>query len=77
MKIYSPKEAVADFERVLESARKEPIVIRSDGGEEFQLVLRASLTSPLDIPSIRTRATTGDILSSLREFRARSGSNPE
>ena len=54
-----------------EEARQEEILIRRRNGDQFSVVLQRPATSPFDVPPVRTRATTQDILDALRESRER------
>ncbi len=73
MKIYTYSEAQKQLPKVLEAARKEEVLIKKRNGETFRVTreLPASAAkSPFDVPGIRTRATTGDILRAVRESRS-------
>ena len=52
-------------------ARDEEVLIRRRGGETFSIRSKKSSGSPLDVPGIKTKATTADILDAVRESRAR------
>lgn len=72
MKVYSYSEARQRLAEVLNIARKEEVVIKRRGGEEFSVNFRKSAVSLLDVPGISTKATTQDILAAVRESRDRS-----
>jgi hypothetical protein len=71
MKIYTFTQAREHLAAVLEEARQQEVVIRRRNGDQFSIVLRRDSSSPFDIPPVRTRATTRDILEAIRESRER------
>jgi len=71
MKIYTYSEARQRFSDVLNIARTEEVVIKRRGGETFSIILRKSTKSPFDVPGIKTKATTRDILDAVRSSRER------
>jgi len=71
MKVYTYSEARQKFSKVLDTARSEEVIIKRRGGETFTLVFKKSSKSPFDVPGIKTRATTKDIIVAVRESRSR------
>lgn len=71
MKVYSYSQARQHFAEVLDSAKKEEVLIRRKGGDVFTLALQKTKKSPFDVPGVKTRATTADILSAIRQVRSR------
>jgi prevent-host-death family protein len=71
MKVYTYSEARQRLAEVLNIAKNEEVVITRRGGETFSIVFRKERKSPFDVPGIDTKATTGDILSAVRESRER------
>jgi len=71
MKLYTYTQARERLASVLEEAKKEEVVIRRRNGDQFTVRPRRPRKSPFDVPSIRTRVTTEDILDALREGRER------
>jgi prevent-host-death family protein len=71
MKVYTYSEARQKLSEVLDIARSEEVIIKRRGGETFTLVFKKSLKSPFDVPGIKTRATTKDIIDAVRESRWR------
>jgi len=71
MKVYTYSEARQRLSDVLNTARSEEVVIKRRGGETFSIIFRKSKESPFDVPGIKTKATTNDILSAVRESRGR------
>ena len=72
MRVFTYSEARQKLAMLLDLARHEEVRIRRRDGSVF--VLRqapAEEGSPLDVPGIRTRATTRDVLRAVREARAR------
>ena len=71
MKVYTYSEARQRLADVLNMARTEEVIIKRRGGETFSIIFRKSTKSPFDIPGIKTKATTKDILEAVRESRER------
>ena len=69
MKVYTYSEARQKLSQLLEIARKEEVVIRKRTGETFSVVYKKSVTSPFDVPGIKTGASTEDILDAIRDVR--------
>jgi prevent-host-death family protein len=72
MKVYTYSEARQKLSMVLDIARSEDVIIKRRGGETFRVIFKKSPKSPFDIPGIKTKATTKDILDAIRESRSRS-----
>jgi len=71
MKVYTYSEARERFAEVLNIAREEEVIIKRRGGETFTIVFKKTPTSPFDIPGIKTKATTKDILEAVKDSRER------
>lgn len=71
MKVYTYTQAREHLADLLEEARRQEVVIRRRNGEHFSVTLRRSGASPFDVPPVRTKATTEDILAAIRESRER------
>jgi len=71
MKVYTYSEARQKLSKVLDIARTEEVIIKRRGGETFTIVFKKSTKSPFDVPGIKTRATTKDIIDAVRESRER------
>ena len=71
MKIYTYSQARQNLSEVLNRAKSEKVVIRRRGGEAFAVVPEPVAGSPFDVPGVKTKATTADILAAIRETRAR------
>jgi hypothetical protein len=71
MKVYTYSEARQRLADVLNIARSEEVVIKRRGGETFSIVFQKSKKSPFDVPGIKTKATTKDIIAAVRESRER------
>jgi prevent-host-death family protein len=71
MRVFTYSEARQKLSAVLDLARREDVVIARRGGEAFRLTYKAGPKSPFDVPGIRTKATTRDILVAVRESRSR------
>ena len=71
MKVYTYSEARQRLSDVLNIARTEEVVIKRRGGETFSIVFKKSTKSPFDVPGIKTKATTRDILEAVKESRNR------
>lgn len=72
MKVYSYSQARQRLAEVLDTAKSEQVLIRRRNGDMFTVVFRRTGKSPLDVPGIRTDATTQDILDAVCESRSRS-----
>lgn len=71
MKVYTYSEARQKLSKVLDTARSEEVIIKRRGGEVFTLAFRKTSKSPFDVPGIKTKATTKDIIDAVRESRSR------
>ncbi len=71
MKVYTYSEARQRLSDVLNIVRTEEVVIKRRGGETFSIVFKKSTKSPFDVPGIKTKATTKDILEAVKESRER------
>ena len=53
-------------------ARSEEVVIKRRGGETFTVLFKqAKKSSPFDVPGVKTKASTDDILDAIRDSRSR------
>ena len=70
MKVFTYSEARQNLSKLLNIAQKEEVEIRRRDGATFSLLSkRKKRKSPFDISGIKTKATTKDILSAVRESR--------
>ena len=69
MKVYTYSEARQRLADVLNIARTEEVIIKRRNGESFSIVYRKGTKSPFDVPGIKTKATTEDILNAIRKSR--------
>ena len=65
MKVYTYSEARQHFAEVLNLARTEEVIIKRRGGETFAISYRKDSKSPFDVPGVRTKASTQDILDAI------------
>ena len=70
MKVYTYSQARQRLSEVLDTAVREEVLIRRRGRETFSLTYKKALTSPFDVPGVKTRATTQDIVDAVRESRS-------
>ena len=70
MKVYTYSQARQKLSELLDTARREQVLIRRRGGDTFAVVYRRPDRSPFDVPWIATRATTKDILQAIQESRS-------
>ena len=71
MKVFTYSEARQNLSKLLNIAQKEEVEIRRKDGTIFSLVSKQEKeTSPFDVPGMKTKATTLDILRAVRESRA-------
>lgn len=71
MKVFTYSQARQALATVLDTARKEEVLIARRGGDTFVVTYKTTSASPFDVPGIRTQATTQDILEAIRESRSR------
>lgn len=72
MKEFTYSEARQRLATLLERARREGAVrIRRRDGQVFILRPEASRGSPLDVPAVRVKLATGELLAAVREGRER------
>jgi len=70
MKVFTYSEARQNLSKILMLAQKEEIEIRRRDGAVFSLKSKKKkATSPFDVPGIKTKATTQDILDAIRDSR--------
>ena len=70
MRVFTYSQARQRLAELLDMAREEEVLIRRRGGDTFAVTLKTLPTSPFDVPGIRTKATTQDILDAVRESRS-------
>lgn len=73
MKVYTYSQARQNLSEVLNRSKSEKVLIRRRGGEVFAVVPEVTGGSPLDVPGVKTKAKTSDILAAVREVRTRQG----
>ena len=71
MKVYTYSDARKHFSKVLDVAKTEEVLIKRRSGEIFSLTIKKTSKSPFDLPGIKTKATTKDILKAVRESRSK------
>jgi hypothetical protein len=72
MKVYTYSQARQQLSLVLDEASREGVVqIRRRDGRLFVVKPVASGKSPLDVPGVRTTATTKELIEIIREGRSR------
>ncbi|HNQ86114.1 MAG TPA: type II toxin-antitoxin system prevent-host-death family antitoxin [Deltaproteobacteria bacterium] len=72
MQIYTYSEARQKLAKVLEQAEHTgKVLIRRKDGRTFALIPEKVASSPLNIPSIKARVTTQEIVNIVREARER------
>ena len=72
MQVFTYSEARQNLSRLLKLAQKEEVEIRRRDGALFSLTSKMKkATSPFDVPGIKTKATTEDILDAIRSSRMR------
>ena len=70
MQIFTYSEARQNLSKLLKLAQKEEVEIRRRDGALFSLTAKKKTqSSPFDVPGIKTRATTQDILNAVEESR--------
>lgn len=72
MRIYTYSEARQKLALVLEQAESTgKVLIRRKDGRTFALVPEKNISSPLDVPSVKAKITTKEIVDIIREGRER------
>jgi antitoxin Phd len=72
MQVYTYSEARQKLAEVLEKAESSgKVIIRRKDGRTFALVPEKSLSSPLDVPSVKADISTQEIVDIIREGRER------
>lgn len=71
MKVFTYSQARQALATVLDTARKEEVLIARRGGDTFAVTYKTTPRSPFDVPGIKARATTQNILEAIRESRSR------
>jgi hypothetical protein len=71
MKAYTKSNARKRLAELLDTAKKEEVLIKRRGGEVFSLVYKKEVISPFDVPGIKTNMTTDDILTVIKDSRIR------
>ncbi len=71
MKVYTYSQARQNLAAVLNESKGDQVLIRRRGGDAFAIVPQRTQGSPFDVPGIRTQTTTSDILSAIRDSRAK------
>ncbi len=72
MKAFTYSEARQNLARLLVLAQKEEVEIRRRDGSVFSLKVKKNAPkSPFDVPGVKTRATTADILDAISTSRER------
>ena len=70
MQVFTYSEARQNLSKLLKLAQKEEIEIRRRDGKIFLFILKKKkLSSPFDVPGIKTKATTQDIFNGIKESR--------
>ena len=70
MKVFTYSEARQNLSNILVLAQSEEVEIRRRDGAVFSLKeKKRKSTSPFDVPGIKTKATTQDILKAVRDSR--------
>ncbi len=72
MQVYSYSEARQKLATVLKQAESTgKVIIRRKDGRTFALVPEKIASSPLDVPTIKAKVTTDEIVDIIREGRER------
>lgn len=72
MQVYTYSEARQKLAMILDQAENTgKVLIRRKDGRTFALVPEKAVSSPLDVPSIKSKITTQEIVDIIREGRER------
>ena len=70
MRVYTYSEARQNLSELLSLAESEEIVIQRRDGKTFTVNFKPNeVKSPFDVPGIKTKAATSDILEAVAESR--------
>lgn len=73
MDVYTYSEARQKLAEVLQQAESTgKVLIRRKDGRTFALIPQKSLSSPLDVPSVKAKISTEEIVDIVRQGRERS-----
>ena len=73
MRVYTYSEARQKFSEVLKQAESTgKVLIRRKDGRVFALRPEKDISSPLDIPSVKAKISTQEIVDMIREGREKS-----
>lgn len=70
MKVYTYSQARQNLAAVLNQSKDEDVLIRRRSGDSFVVLPKPRQGSPFDVPGVKTKATTSDVLSAVRESRS-------
>jgi len=71
MKVFTYSEARQNFSKILQLAKSEEIEIRRKDGSVYSLKSKTKREkSPFDVPGVKTKATTRNIINVIRDSRA-------
>ena len=70
MKVFTYSQARQQLATVLDTARREEVLIKRRGGDTFSITYKTIPKSPFDVPGIEAGATTQDILDAIKESRS-------
>lgn len=72
MQVYTYSEARQKLAAILDQAENSgKVIIRRKDGRTFALVPEKVASSPLDVPSIKAKITTQELVDNIREGRER------
>jgi len=72
MQVYTYSEARQKLAMILDQAENTgKVLIRRKDGRTFALVPEKTVSSPLDVPTIKAKITTQEIVDVIREGRER------
>ena len=72
MQVYTYSEARQKLASVLDKAESTgSVIIQRRDGRSFTLIPQKSPVSPLDVPSVGARISTGELVALVREERGR------
>ena len=72
MQVFTYSEARQNLSKLLILAQSEEVEIRRKDGSIFSLISKnKKAKSPFDVPGIKTKATTQNILSAIKDSRER------
>ncbi len=70
MRVYTYSEARQNLSSLLDSAENEEVIIKRRDGRVFAVNLTSLPSSPFDVPGIKTKASSQDMMDAIAHSRS-------